>query len=349
MAGLDEVAFFPTDDAAEPDAAIIQGIRPSMATIPGAMLVGLSSPYARRGALYGAYRDHYGKDSDSVLVWQADTLTMHDSPQVRAEVQAEYAKDPENAQAEYGAQFRSDVVAYMSEELLDACTAKGRTALDPISADAIHSGLAAASLYLAFVDVSGGLSDAFALAIAHWDRKSNAAVLDALHEWRAPFNTETVTGEAVAVLKAYGIKHVKGDKYAGNWPRDRFAFHEIGYVVSEDDKNAIYRDALPAFASKRVELLDDARLRAQLLGLDRKVTSGGREIITHRPGGHDDVANAATGAILEAYRIGKHYEAEAPKKQPRTLLEMRAMQAQEDWDKLFEEKQRLPDRYQGGW
>jgi hypothetical protein len=74
---LDELAFWPTDDAAEPDFEIINALRPGMASIPGAMLLCASSPYARRGALWDAHRRHYGKDGDSVLVWRASTRTMN--------------------------------------------------------------------------------------------------------------------------------------------------------------------------------------------------------------------------------------------------------------------------------
>src|SRR5262249_26518578 len=73
---LDEIAFWPTDDAAQPDVEILAALRPGMATIPGAMLLCASSPYARRGALWDAYRRHYGNDGP-VLVWQSDTRTMN--------------------------------------------------------------------------------------------------------------------------------------------------------------------------------------------------------------------------------------------------------------------------------
>jgi phage terminase large subunit-like protein len=57
---LDELAFWPTDDSANPDTEIIAAIRPAMATIPNAMLLAASSPYAQRGALFDAFKRHYG-------------------------------------------------------------------------------------------------------------------------------------------------------------------------------------------------------------------------------------------------------------------------------------------------
>jgi hypothetical protein len=73
----DEIAFWPTDNAAEPDYEIINALLPGMATIPGAMLLCASSPYARRGALWDAHHRHYGKNGDPILVWQADTRMMN--------------------------------------------------------------------------------------------------------------------------------------------------------------------------------------------------------------------------------------------------------------------------------
>src|SRR5207253_824297 len=43
---VDEGAFLPNDDAAEPDKEILAAIRPAMATVPGALLMFISSPYA---------------------------------------------------------------------------------------------------------------------------------------------------------------------------------------------------------------------------------------------------------------------------------------------------------------
>jgi len=93
---------------------------------------------------------------------------------------------------------------------------------------------------------------------------------------------------------------VTGDRYAGEWPRERFREHGITYEVSERTKSDIYRDVLPVFNSGNVELLDLPRIAVQLCGLERRTARGGRDTIDHSPGSHDDVANAVAGALLLA-------------------------------------------------
>ena len=80
---MDEVAVWWSDElAANPDKEIVRAIRPSMITQPGALMIGLSSPYAKKGLLFEKHRDHFGRDDSNVLVWQADTATSSaiDSP-----------------------------------------------------------------------------------------------------------------------------------------------------------------------------------------------------------------------------------------------------------------------------
>src|SRR5437773_794168 len=75
----DETAFWATEDSAEPDSEVIDAIRPGMATIPDALLLCSSTPYARRGELFRAHERHFGKDDSDVLVWVADSRSMHPS------------------------------------------------------------------------------------------------------------------------------------------------------------------------------------------------------------------------------------------------------------------------------
>jgi hypothetical protein len=54
-------------------------------------------------------------------------------------------------------------------------------------------------------------------------------------------------------------------------------------------------DLLPLINSRRIELVDDARLLNQLCALERRTARGGRDSIDHPPGGRDDVVNTVAG------------------------------------------------------
>jgi hypothetical protein len=91
-----------------------------------------------------------------------------------------------------------------------------------------------------------------------------------------------------------------GDRYAGEWVRERFRRHGIEYQLSEAPKSDIYRDALPLFNAGRAQLLDVKRLINQLCSLERRTARGGCDLIDHlqHPGAHDDLANAVCGAFV---------------------------------------------------
>ncbi len=285
----DEVAFWRSDDSANPDAEIIGAIRPGLATIPGSMLLLASSPYRKRGVLHATFVRHYGQEDARVLVWKAPTLTMNPSldPAIVAEA---YQDDPDAASAEYGAEFRSDLSDFVPRDVVTAATAQGRFEIAPIA------GLS----YVAFVDPSGGTGmDSMTLAVAH--RDGERAILDAVREVRPPFSPEAVTQDFATLLKSYRVNRVQGDRYAGEWPRERFRTHGIDYDLSDRPKSDIYRDFLPVLNSGRAELLNLPRLASQLCGLERRTARSGRDSIDHSPGAHDDVANVAAGALLLAH------------------------------------------------
>ena len=309
-----EIAFWRNDESKNPDEEIIKAIRPGLSTIPGALLVMLSSPFARKGVLWDQYDRYYGKPGD-ILVWKAPTLVMHPgNAQLEAEVRRAYADDPVAAEAEYGAEFRKDVEAFVTRELIDAVTVAGRRELPYRETQE----------YGAFVDVSGGSVDSFTLSIGHFDKASGKAVQDCFREWPAPFDPEIVIAECVSDLKRYRVRTVRGDKYGGEWPRAMFRQHGIGYLPADANKNDLYRDFLPLVNSQLVELLDIPQVKKQLVNLERRTTRGGRQTIDHPPGEHDDAANATAGDLVTAHRL--HRTAEVKKPVPTSLHEMRANQ-----------------------
>lgn len=287
---LDEIAYWRSDaDSAIPDEEILTAIRPAMATIPGALLLAASSPYARRGVMWKTYRRNYGKPGP-VLVWKSDTRTMNPTvPQ--AVIDEAYEEDPAAAAAEYGAEFRADVETFVSREVVDTAVVPGRYELPPMQGVTYH----------AFVDPSGGSSDSMTLAIAHRDR-DDRGILDAVREVKPPFSPDSVVEEFCDLIKAYGLHSVTGDRYGGEWPRERFQVHGITYEPAEKPKSDIYRELLPLLNAARVELLDLPRLVAQLCGLERRTARGGRDSIDHAAGGgaHDDCINSAAGALVKA-------------------------------------------------
>lgn len=298
---MDEIAFWPTDpDSAKQDKKVIRALRPAMLGIKNAMIVMLSSPYAKRGELWENFRKAFGKDDQTrYLVWQADTLSMRpsDDPELLQEIKDEYEDDPESAKAEYGALFRTDLENIYSRTNLEKCSVVGR-----FSAPYVKG-----VRYRAFVDPSGGSSDSYVLAIGHDEtrtvdgEKLKIPVLDFYKEWVPKFDPAGVSKEVILLCKSYKISSVTGDAYAGEWPRDPLKKGGINYVLSEKSRSELYLDFLPVVNSVQCELLDlDHHRKAmnQFTNLERRVGRTGRDSVDHPPGGHDDVANGIAGVMV---------------------------------------------------
>ena len=222
-----------------------------------------------------------------MFVWQAATRRMN--PSIPEKVIADAMEaDSASAQSEYMAEFRTDIEGFVSREVVEACTDLGVRERPPCPGPR----------YFAFTDPSGGSADSFTLAIAH--RDANSIFLDCVREVRPPFSPESVVSEFAGLLKPYRITRVTGDRYAGEWPREQFRKYGITYETAAKPKSDLYRDLLPLLNSRRVSLLDNARLLAQLTGLERRTARSGKDSIDHSAGGHDDVANAAAGALVLA-------------------------------------------------
>jgi hypothetical protein len=283
----DEVAFWRSDATANPDVEILNAVRPSLSTT-GGLLACISSPYARRGELYNTWKRDYGPAGDrAVLVAKAPSRVMNPSLSEKV-VQRAYERDPASAAAEFGSEFRTDVESFISREVVESAVVPDRHELPRI----------AGVRYVGFVDPSGGSADDMTLGIAH--REGERVVLDCLRAVKPPFSPDAVVNEFAALLKSYGVREVVGDRYGGEWPRERFRANGIDYKTSEKTKSDLYREALPILNAGRAELLDNSKLVSQLCSLERRTARSGRDSIDHPQGQHDDVINAAAGALVEA-------------------------------------------------
>src|SRR5262249_16043694 len=202
------------------------------------------------------------------------------------------AEDEAAARAEYFAEFRRDLEAFVSRETLQACIVPDRHELPPIRG----------TKYVAFTDPSGGSADAWTHAIAHAEKRDKewTVVLDAVRETRPPFSPDAVVADYAALLKAYRVTKIVGDRYAGEFPRELFRKHGIAYVPSEKPKSELYLKTLPALNAHRIELLDLPRLIQQFLGLERRTSRARRGTLDHPPHSHDDLVNSVAGACVHA-------------------------------------------------
>jgi hypothetical protein len=282
---LDELAFFRTDDAAEPDYEILAAIRPGMAQFPNAMLLCASSPYAKKGALHDAHKRHFGNGGDPVLVWKAPTRTMN--PTVPASIiDAAMERDPASAAAEWMAEFRRDLEDYISRETVIACVDIGVYERPPIPS----------KRYVSFTDPSGGSVDSMTCAVGHLE--GDLIVVDAVREIKAPFDPESATEELAQFLASYKVSETIGDRYSGQWCAQAFEKRRIRYKHSELNKSQLYVELLPRLNAKTIRLLDHPRAINQICGLERRTARGGRDSIDHAPNAHDDVANAVAGLAV---------------------------------------------------
>jgi hypothetical protein len=280
----DEASFWHSDEASSnADTEILNAVRPSLATTGGLLAV-ISSPYAKRGEVWSTYRAHFGPDGDpQILVAQGASREFNPSLSERV-VERALERDRAAATAEYLALFRDDIESFVSIEIVEACVERGVPVRPPLSG----------IQYRAFVDMSGGVSDSATLAISH--SEGERVVIDATREVKAPHSPEGVVDSFAETLRHYRVSTVRGDKYAGEWPREQFRKRGIGYEPADKSRSDLYRDLLPMLTSGLITLPDNPRLVSQISQLERRTSRTGRDIIDHAPGASDDVANAAAGA-----------------------------------------------------
>lgn len=279
----DEVAFWYTDNSSNPDDEILAAVRPGLATTDGPLIL-ISSPYARKGELWRMYDRHFGAKGDPlVLVAQGASRTFNPSLN-QSVVDRAMEKDPVSARAEYLAEFRTDLEAFVRIEVVRDCTDKGIYERPPQRN----------ITYAGFIDPSGGSSDSFTLCIGHYEVSTNKVIIDLLREVTPPFSPEFVCQSFSDTLKRYGISTVKSDRYAGIWVIEQIGKFGIIAEQTADPKSTLYENMLPLL-NARISLLNHPKANNQICALERSTTRRATEAIDHPSGQHDDLANVIAG------------------------------------------------------
>jgi hypothetical protein len=292
---IDEICFFGVadDSFVRSDTELVRAIRPALVTTKG-KLIGISSPYQMKGWAYQQFRKQHGKNRGHPefqekwrgLVWNAASRVMNPTLS-QAEIDAAFAEDPMSARSEFLGEWREDIEEFVPRALIERRVIPGRKELMPRTS--------LAQEYRAGVDLSGGRRDSAALVIIH--RERGRIVQDLAKEWRAPLNPFEVVGEIARELKRFGLSSVQGDNYAGEWGVEAFRQYGIHYGLADKPKPELYRELLPILCGASIELLDHPTQTNQLASLERRPRSGGKDVIDHPRGAHDDVANALAVAV----------------------------------------------------
>jgi hypothetical protein len=306
---MDELAFFRLEGSADSDVEIQASIRRGMLSFPRPRLVKVSTPYMRSGVLYEDFTRAWAQPDPDLLVWRSPSLLMN--PSLRPErLERERRLDPSRFAREYEAEFAEDLEAFLPGAWVDAAVVRGRHELPP------RLGVR----YEAAVDPSGGGADAFTLAIVHAEGAGpeRRVVQDVMRSWgrtrQRAVDLEGVVKEIAACCQSYRCATVVGDRYGSGWVRERFRAEGLRYVEPELkrpndpeatrylDKSLAYLELEPLFAQGRIDLIDHPQLGRELKCLERRPRAGGRALVDHPSGSHDDHANAVALATVLAMR-----------------------------------------------
>jgi hypothetical protein len=291
---FDETAFWRDETSATPDVETYRAVMPSLVASNG-MLIGISTPYRKQGLLFQKHRDCFGHEGDDVLVVQGDSATFNPTLS-RALIEAHRASDPEAAVAEWDAEFRSDISAFLSEDLIELAIDRSRPPeLSP------QQGVR----HQCFVDASGGRHDSYTVCVGHKD-SGGRFICDVLRGKEPPFDPQEITREYAALAREYGCLRVKGDAYSADWVVSAFRECGVTYERAEKDKSALYLEGLPTFARGLVSLPEHRRLGRELRLLERHVSRMGRDRVDHGRGGSDDYANSVFGALNLAMNTSRY-------------------------------------------
>jgi hypothetical protein len=212
------------------------------------------------------------------------------NPTLDAEIiKAALRDDPAAAAAEWECEWRADIEGFLPFEALQSCVVTDRFEIPPL-----HG-----VKYTAFIDPSFGGQDSFTLAIAHAELDGRVRILDFMREAKPGpgFRPEEVVQDFAALIKSYRCFEVISDRFSREWVKTEFEKHGVLVKYSPKSVSELYLDFLPLVTSRAVELLDNRRLIGQLGNLERRVRSGGRDLVTHFPGQKDDMGNAAAGVL----------------------------------------------------
>lgn len=287
LALCDEVCFLQSESEGRvrSDWALIQAIKPSLATLSGKILA-ISSKYSRVGWAFRVAKKSFGNPEAATLYWEAPSILMNPTLDKKI-IEEAYKEDNAAARSEFGNCWRDDISLWLSEETILSAVIKGRVGLMG------RRGIS----YSFFADISGGRAEDSCLAIGHKDDGSKKAILDMLYVYKAPNSPVECIADMCRKIKRFSGQKIVADNYSANFVSDAFKANHIAFSKCELPKSKLYLELIGNICSGQVEILDHETLIRQLCSLERRTRSGGKDSVDHPPGKKDDCANSLAGLV----------------------------------------------------
>ncbi len=289
---IDEATQLRDSESATPDVELVRALTPGLLSTDGTLWV-ISSAYRKAGWMYDQWKQHFGQDTDDVLVIQAATFDLNLTI-TEESILAAIADDPEANRAEYLSEHRDDIGSLIDDATVEAAINYGRPAELPFIREDMKQ-------VTFFADISGGRHDASTLCGGFKDRDGNFIPIG-LWGRDAPHDPAAVIAEFAAIIKRYGAHRVVSDNYAGTFVSGNFERHGIKFTRSSMVKSTIYLESVPHFMQGKVELIDHKKALRELRLLERRVSKSGRDTVDHPKNGSDDYINSLLGCLVHVMK-----------------------------------------------
>jgi len=289
----DEVAKWrDADTGANPATEVLASVRPTMATQPHARMVLSSSPL-------GAFDAHAKAFDEGETATQsvAHAPTWEANPTVSEAATHALEPDEQKWRREYAAvPMEGSEESMLSPSLLDHCTVARTEPLSPIPG----------WTYVAAIDPATR-RNAWTLIVGTLDAQRRRIVVGAW-QWEPkpgkPLDPDAVFAEMAPILAPYGVRVVSTDQWSGDALAAVARRHKL--ILNQETWNQgrkldAWDDVATWMRDGAVELPAHPMLRADLLGVRRKVTPAGLSLVyaLTPDGRHSDFA-PPIAAVLTA-------------------------------------------------
>lgn len=284
--------------------------------LPGAQIAYIGSPWAPMGPVYQMFLEHFGRPSSAVVVIKAPGKDMRPDYWTEARSEKLRKSDADVHRTDCLAEFADPDTALLSSVDLGRCIRTVRD-IPRVWGQSYVAAMDPGTRGNSWTLVIGTRTTATIL----WrDPKTGVEVhrvtpklsIVLARQWTgskaSPLSPRKVLAEIYEVLTAYGLHEAWSDQYSGDALRDlarecgpgNTGFDLLLSTADERKKLARYKNLATRVADTQLDLPPDPYVRADLLGIRKRVQQGGGVSIVlpkTADGRHCDYAPAITLAL----------------------------------------------------